>query len=137
MPAISLDENARQLLENHYWKGNIRQLKNVAEQISAIEEARLITEPILRKYLPAAGSGQAAMVMGGPSEGDFADERELLYKILFDLKSDMNDIKRMLIELSGGYTPHTSEPAPTHAPAAALLQPHTPHYVREAQDAIG
>lgn len=137
MPAISLDENARHLLENHYWKGNIRQLKNVAEQISAIEEARLITEPILRKYLHASGSGQAAMVMGGTSEGDFADERELLYKILFDLKSDMNDIKRMLIELNGGYSPHTSEPAPTHAPAAALLQPHTPHYVREAQDAIG
>lgn len=137
MPAISLDEGARHLLENHYWKGNIRQLKNVAEQISAIEEARLITEPILRKYLPAAGTGQAAMVMGGPGESDFADERELLYKILFDLKSDMNDIKRMLIELGGGYAPHSSEPQPQpSAPVSALLQPHS-HYVREAQETIG
>ena len=138
MPAISLDEGARHLLENHYWKGNIRQLKNVAEQISAIEEARLITEPILRKYLPAAGSGQAAMVMGGPEERDFTDERELLYKILFDLKSDMNDIKRMLIEMNGGYAPHTEPTAQPVTPVSALLQPHTPHhYVREAQETIG
>ncbi len=53
MPAISLDPEARQMLENYYWRGNIRQLKNVAEQISAIEEARLITPAILTKYLPA------------------------------------------------------------------------------------
>ena len=136
MPAITLDEGARNLLENHYWKGNIRQLKNVAEQISAGEESRLITEPILRKYLPSAGTGHVAMVMGGRGESDFADEREILYKVLFDLKSDMHEIKRMLMELGGGYahTGHDTTQPQSHV--TGLLQPPTYH-AHEAQDTIG
>lgn len=103
MPAISLDPEARQMLENYYWRGNIRQLKNVAEQISAIEEARLITPAILTKYLPAQSQSGASTSMStalhsGP--GDVVSfERELLYKVLFDLQADVNDLKRMLTEL--------------------------------------
>lgn len=104
MPAISLDPEARQMLENYYWRGNIRQLKNVAEQISAIEEARLITPSILTKYLPAQPQNEASMSMStalhsGPGDG-VSFERELLNKVLFDLRADVNDLKRMLTELT-------------------------------------
>lgn len=103
MPAISLDPEARQMLENYYWRGNIRQLKNVAEQISAIEEARLITSAILTKYLPAqpqsgASTSMSTALHSGPGDG-VSFERELLYKVLFDLRADVNDLKRMLTEL--------------------------------------
>lgn len=103
MPAISLDPEARQMLENYYWRGNIRQLKNVAEQISAIEEARLITPAILTKYLPAQSQSGASTSMStalhsGPGDG-VSFERELLHKVLFDLRADVNDLKRMLTEL--------------------------------------
>lgn len=104
MPAISLDPEARQMLENYYWRGNIRQLKNVAEQISAIEEARLITPAILTKYLPAqpqsgASTSMSTALHSGSDDG-VSFERELLYKVLFDLRADVNDLKRMLTELT-------------------------------------
>ena len=104
MPAISLDPEARQMLENYYWRGNIRQLKNVAEQISAIEEARLITPSILTKYLPAqpqsgASTSMSTALHSGPGDG-VSFERELLYKVLFDLRADVNDLKRMLTDLT-------------------------------------
>lgn len=103
MPAISLDPEARQMLENYYWRGNIRQLKNVAEQISAIEEARLITPAILTKYLPAqpqsgASTSMSTALHSGSDDG-VSFERELLHKVLFDLRADVNDLKRMLTEL--------------------------------------
>lgn len=98
MPAISLDPEARQMLENYYWRGNIRQLKNVAEQISAIEEARLITPAILTKYLPAQSQSGASTSMStalhsGPGDGVSFE------RVLFDLRADVNDLKRMLTEL--------------------------------------
>ena len=103
MPAITLDAAAREMLENYYWRGNIRQLKNVAEQISAIEEQREITPAILGRYLPMQ-SGGAPAVTAAPQmqQEEFSTERELLYKILFDMRADMNDMKRMLAELTGG-----------------------------------
>ena len=104
MPAITLDTAAREMLENYYWRGNIRQLKNVAEQISAIEEQREITPAILSRYLPLQ-SGAAPTVTAAPQmqhEQDYSTERELLYKILFDMRADMNDVKRMLAEMTGG-----------------------------------
>ncbi|MBR3911271.1 MAG: sigma-54-dependent Fis family transcriptional regulator, partial [Alistipes sp.] len=87
MPAISLDEGARQLLENYHWRGNIRQLKNVAEQISAIEQSRNISAEILRRYLP--DESNATPIASGHSQAysDMTTERELLYKILFDMRN--------------------------------------------------
>lgn len=100
MPAITLDEEARRLLETYSWPGNIRQLKNVAEQISAVEEARNITGAILNKYLPDYAPSAVPVLTGaGRGKEDMSDERELLYKVLFDLRSDMSDLKRMLAEL--------------------------------------
>lgn len=112
MPAISLDEGARQLLQNYYWRGNIRQLKNVAEQISALEQSRVITAEVLSGYLTPVQPSPAAMTpTGGAAAGDMATERELLYKVLFDMRSDINDLKRMLADLMQG----AAHRAPTSA----------------------
>ncbi|WP_418983562.1 sigma-54 interaction domain-containing protein [Alistipes sp.] len=103
MPAVTLDDAAREMLKNYYWRGNIRQLKNVAEQISAIEQTRLITPGVLAKYLPQQ-TGGAPMPAGPRFDADMSTERELLYKVLFDMRSDINDLKRMMTELMQGAT---------------------------------
>ena len=102
MPAISLDAEARALLESYGWRGNVRQLKNVAEQISAIEESRTITAPILAKYLTEQRTTSAPSVMGSAQMDDMGTERELLYKVLFDMRNDLNDLKRMMMEMRMG-----------------------------------
>ncbi|WP_290541204.1 sigma-54 dependent transcriptional regulator [Alistipes sp.] len=105
MPAVTLDDAAREMLRNYYWRGNIRQLKNVAEQISAIEQTRVITSEVLAKYLPPQGGG--APMHTGPIRMDdsMSTERELLYKVLFDMRADINDLKRMISELMKGTAP--------------------------------
>ena len=105
MPVVTLDDAAREMLKNYYWRGNIRQLKNVAEQISAIEQTRVITSEVLAKYLPPQGGG-APMPAGAMHMDDtMSTERELLYKVLFDMRADINDLKRMISELlKGGVT---------------------------------
>ncbi len=102
MPAITLDTEARAMLENYGWRGNIRQLKNVAEQISAIEESRTITAPILAKYLTEQRTTSAPSVIGSAQIDDMNTERELLYKVLFDMRNDINDLKRMMMEMRIG-----------------------------------
>jgi DNA-binding NtrC family response regulator len=83
------------------WPGNIRQLRNVAEQISVLEKERNITASELRAYLPsnAASANLPAVVDAGRKQGDFSNEREILYKVLFDMKSDLNDLKKLTLEL--------------------------------------
>ena len=120
MPAISLDEGARILLESYHWRGNIRQLKNVAEQISAIEQSRTITADILRRYLPDEHISTPMTASGSASYDDMATERELLYKILFDMRSDINELKRMMTEALAGRTP-SSESRPMRSDIAGLL----------------
>ena len=110
MPAVTLDEGARQMLMHYYWRGNIRQLKNVAEQISAIEPARVITSEILSRYLPPQEAG-APVAAGAPRfDDDMSTERELLYKVLFDMRADINDLKRMMTELMQQASGHRAEP---------------------------
>jgi len=99
MPPIKLDDNAVQLLQNYRWSGNIRQLRNVAEQISVLETNRNISLSTLRHYLPEAGTNLPAVVKGQKAESDFSNEREILYKVLFDMKSDLNDLKKLTMEL--------------------------------------
>ncbi|MBR6759767.1 MAG: sigma-54-dependent Fis family transcriptional regulator [Alistipes sp.] len=112
MPAVQLDDEARVMLQNHYWRGNIRQLKNVAEQISALEKSRLITADVLSQYLMPQQSSAPAMHSNAMSGDDFSTERELLYKILFDMRSDINDLKRMLGELMRrGESPMAQSPS--------------------------
>ena len=110
MPAITLDEGARAMLEGHHWRGNIRQLKNVAEQISAIEQSRNITAEILGRYLP--NEGYSVRTVGNNTDNanyeSMNTERELLYKILFDMRSDINDLKRMMMEAMRGNVAHSA-----------------------------
>ncbi len=98
MPAISLTEEALDILSNYRWPGNIRQLKNIAEQISVIEEKRLITADVLRRYLPDYSESKLPAVLDIIDRKTFATEREILYKILFDMRNDMNDLKKYVHE---------------------------------------
>lgn len=99
MPPIKLDDNAVQFLLQFRWSGNIRQLRNVAEQISVLETNRDISAQTLQSYLPAEGSNLPSVIKDKKSESDFSTEREILYKVLFDMKSDLNDLKKLTMEL--------------------------------------
>tara|TARA_Y100000766_G_scaffold238795_1_gene215534 strand:- start:1596 stop:2855 length:1260 start_codon:yes stop_codon:yes gene_type:complete len=106
MPPLKLDEESKEILENYRWPGNIRQLKNIAEQISVIEENRLITRNQLLKYLPEAASSNLPIIIGSKKEDEFGihnkewkKERELLYKALFDMRKELGDLKSVVAEL--------------------------------------
>jgi transcriptional regulator with PAS, ATPase and Fis domain len=99
MPVIRLLPDAEEQLTNYYWQGNVRQLKNIAEQISIIEKTREITSDILTRYLPPISGGLLSVVKpDGSGNSDFS-ERDLLYKVLFDMKKDMNDLKKVVHDI--------------------------------------
>ena len=99
MPAIRLDSEAKNILLNYGWPGNVRQLKNITEQISIIESEREITAATLRNYLPDYGGIKLPAVIRKDDDKSFSSEREILYKILFDMKGDMNDLKKLVFDL--------------------------------------
>ncbi len=99
MPPLKLEESAIQLLQKFRWSGNIRQLRNVAEQISVLETNRDISAAILLSYLPTEGSNLPSVIKNKKRDSDFSTEREILYKVLFDMKSDLNDLKKLTMEL--------------------------------------
>ena len=99
MPTVRLNDAAQHTLSQYNWNGNIRQLRNVAEQISVLEKERDLTPQILRSYLPDMGSQLPALKSDGKESSDFASEREILYKVLFDMKNDLNDLKKLTLEL--------------------------------------
>jgi transcriptional regulator with PAS, ATPase and Fis domain len=101
MPAVRLDEEARQILLNYEWPGNIRQLKNITEQVSIIEQDREISPSMLINYLPDYHKTRLpALIRGGHiSEDTFNSEREILYKVLFDMKNDINDLKKLVAQI--------------------------------------
>ncbi len=97
IPAIKLSEDAINSLNQYHWPGNIRQLKNFVEQLSILEVNRNITKETLQKYLPKINTKE--LIISKKDESNFASEREILYKILFDMKSDLNDLKKLTLEL--------------------------------------
>lgn len=99
MPAIRLDSEAKNLLLNYSWPGNVRQLKNITEQISIIENEREIIAINLRNYLPDYGGVKLPAIIKKDEDKSFSSEREILYKILFEMKSDMNDLKKLVFDL--------------------------------------
>jgi len=99
MPAIRLDQNAITILEKYRWNGNIRQLKNIAEQISVLETNRSVSANVLISYLPQEKNNLPIIVSEKKSESDFSTEREIMYKILFDMKNDLRDLKKLTLEL--------------------------------------
>jgi len=99
MPPLKLDDDAVHLLQKFRWNGNIRQLRNVAEQISVLETNRDISAATLSSYLPTEGSNLPSVINDKKKESDFSTERDILYKVLFDMKSDLNDLKKLTLEL--------------------------------------
>ncbi|MBN2862675.1 MAG: sigma-54-dependent Fis family transcriptional regulator [Bacteroidales bacterium] len=99
MPPIRLDHEARDLMLNYAWPGNVRQLKNITEQISIIEKEREIKASILRAYIPDYDGVKLPALIKKDEDKSFSSEREILYKILFDMKSDMNDLKKLVYDL--------------------------------------
>ena len=102
MPAIQLNDAARQLLVAYSWPGNIRQLKNITEQISIIETNRDITPEILRNYLPAQQSSRLPALLGVKPAGNgksFESEREILYQVLFDMRRDVTELKKLVHDI--------------------------------------
>jgi len=102
MPPVSVNDDARRMLTSYKWPGNIRQLKNITEQISIIEESRLVTPEVLIRYLPDYSSIKLPALVnhkGFVDEQTFASEREILYKILFDMRNDVNELKKLVLDL--------------------------------------
>ena len=127
MPAIRLDDDARQLLISYRWPGNVRELKNIVERISVIEENRDITADVLRLHLPNISIEKLPAVL--PPDDDkkiFNSEREILYQVLFDMKKDVNDLKKLVHDIMNGgvqmehmdnnvYTPASVHPSSIHS----------------------
>ncbi len=101
MPSIKLSEEARRILDNYEWPGNVRQLKNITEQLSVIEKDRIVTADIMKKYLPDYYPNKLPAIYNKRviDEKTFSSEREILYKVLFDMKNDMNNLKKLVHEI--------------------------------------
>ena len=99
MPTLRLTEDSQKMMLNYRWNGNIRQLRNIAEQLSVLEKEREINATTLRSYLPDSGKNLPMLLNQEKKESDFATEREILYKVLFDMKNDLNDLKKLTLEL--------------------------------------
>ena len=107
MPAIQLDEDAQRMLEEYRWPGNVRQLKNITEQISIIEENRMVNASVLRRYLPSGQYNELPVLYKKEGDDKEFSERDLLYKVLFDMKKDIHELKKVVSNITreGGKVP--------------------------------
>ncbi len=96
---VQLDEEAKQMLINYPWPGNIRELKNIAEQISVLSQSNLVSAREMSLFLPDKKENRMPMIAGGSTSGEFANEREILYKLFFDMKKDVTELKKMFVEI--------------------------------------
>jgi transcriptional regulator with PAS, ATPase and Fis domain len=114
---VQLDEEAKNMLVNYQWKGNVRELKNIAEQISVLSTEKQITATQLRQFLPDANYSRLPVLAHQPASqsqtnaAEFANEREILYKLFFDMKKDVTELKKMFVEI-------IQNPASTNAAAS-------------------
>lgn len=130
MPSIRLDDDARMLLINYRWPGNVRELKNITERISVIEENRDISAEVLRLYLPNVEIEKFPVLVKHEAEQKvFNSEREILYQVLFDMKKDVTELKKLVHEIMNGgvQLPVVDEPS--------YVQPHSIHSMPSIQDA--
>jgi DNA-binding NtrC family response regulator len=112
MPPVRLTDDARKVLQNYRWPGNIRQLKNITEQISILEKERDVSAETLRNYLPDELEGKnLPIITAGSSMEESISDREIIYKFLFDMKKDMVDLKKLVMAMiqSGGNMPATDQ----------------------------
>ncbi len=97
---VQLDDEAKNLLINYHWAGNVRELKNIAEQLSVLSKQQIITGPELQQFLPEkSGNRLPVLSSSQPANGEFANEREILYKLFFDMKKDVTELKKMFLEI--------------------------------------
>jgi transcriptional regulator with PAS, ATPase and Fis domain len=108
---IFLDEEARKLLIEYPWPGNVRELKNIAEQISVLSKVEHINAEVLAGFLPIQTVNNVPMLTGNTPVGEFANEREILYKLFFDMKKDVNELKKMFLEILQNPTLSGTNPA--------------------------
>ena len=99
MPTLRLNQNSEKILTQYNWEGNIRQLKNVAEQMSVLEKERQVVPEVLKNYIPEINKNLPALIDQEKKDKSFSSEREILYKVLFDMKNDLNDLKKLTLEL--------------------------------------
>ncbi len=102
LPAVRLTDEAAHILVQYRWPGNIRQLRNLAEQVSVVETKREVNAATLHSYIPEIDATQLPTLYKKNKEPDFGSEREILYKVLFDMRSDMNNLKKLVSELANG-----------------------------------
>ena len=112
VPVLHLDDSALHLLHEYRWPGNIRQLKNITEQISILESDRVVTGATMLKYLPQENPNSTSIVAGGSSANDFS-EREILYKVLFDMRNDLTDLKSLVLGMIQNGTSTINSPEHT------------------------
>ena len=134
MPPVRLTDDAKLLLQNYYWRGNIRQLKNVAERICVLEQRREISAAVLRPYLPQEEQQRGLARYGAIPEGDYQTERELLYKVLFDMKRELDELKAIV---HSGWKPREHVEEAETAGALLTYSAHDahPHDAEEYQQA--
>ena len=137
---VQLDEEAKNLLITYPWKGNVRELKNIAEQISVLSTEKTVTAQQLRQFLPETNINRLPVLAhSGPGNGtgEFANEREILYKLFFDMKKDVNELKKMFVEILQSPTATASNPAMNYA-RESLLHDYSPitHEHQQPQQAI-
>lgn len=123
MPPIELTDDARHLLESYSWPGNVRQLKNITEQISIIEQNRLINASALQNYLPASDVSFLPARLKTTDERTFSSEREILYQVLFDMKKDVNELKRLVNTLMQYVPGDVAMPAGTDTVFERIINP--------------
>ena len=127
---VQLDEAAKDVLINYPWPGNVRELKNIAEQISVLSTNKAITAQALQGFLPDHNYARLPVLAGGSgsvSQSEFANERDILYKLFFDMKKDVNELKKMFYDIL--QNPSLAKHAPIYAQDAGLteLPVHTMH----------
>jgi len=123
IPAVRLNEEAVRVLEAYRWPGNIRQLRNLVEQLSVVESNRELGAEILRSYIPEIDrSNLPARMDQGVSSAEFNTEREILYKVLFDMRSDIANLKHAVQSLAGGKLPDLSESTSSSTTEIARLE---------------
>jgi transcriptional regulator with PAS, ATPase and Fis domain len=124
MPVLELDEEARLILMNYRWPGNIRQLKNFTEQISIIERNRSLSAATLQRYLPETTRRDLPVLFKDGHKGNEMSERELLYKVLFDMRRDITDLKKLVGEIIGhDEVANHFQSSDAHAPEHLLHEP--------------
>ena len=136
MPVLQLSEDARQMLMEYHWPGNVRQLKNVTEQMSIMAGQRVITSEELKEYLPDIRSSLLPVALGGGSSQahSFENEREILYKVLFDLRRDVTDLKEKISSMSSCRTPAQQPQQPVSIISGAGIQEPVQHLQQNAAD---